>query len=134
MSETYYLLIASENKYFTLLNTKDFVDIDEKKKFENINERQLTSEQQKKLIFRETISSSPQFILSQTIFIEKSISTEQMNVSNSSTFIKKQQNKTSLLSSSDKKIKTVEKETKYSNYNELNDSNRQHRKKKSNAN
>ena len=49
---------ASENKYFTLLNTKDFANIDEKKKFENINERQLTSEQQTKLIFCEIILSS----------------------------------------------------------------------------
>ena len=30
---------ASEDKYFTSSNTKDVVDFDEKKKFENINER-----------------------------------------------------------------------------------------------
>ena len=90
MNEIQRSLIASENKYFTSLNTKDFADIDEKKKFENINERQLTSEQQKKFISREIMSLSFQFISSRTISIEKSISIEQMNASNSLTFIKKQ--------------------------------------------
>ena len=36
--------IELKNKYFTSSDTKDSADIDEKKKFENINERQLTSE------------------------------------------------------------------------------------------
>ena len=134
MSETQRPFIESENKYFISSDTKDAVDFDEKKKFENINERQLTSKQQKKLIFREIISSSSQFILSRTIFIEKSISIEQINASNSLIFIKKQRNKTSLLSSSNKKIRTIKKEMKRSNYNELNDSNRRRRKEKSNAN
>ena len=58
MNEIQRSLTASKNKYFILLNTKNFVDIDEKKKFENINKRQLTSKQQKKFIFREIISSS----------------------------------------------------------------------------
>ena len=68
--------------------------------------------------------SSSQFILSRTIFIEESISTEQTNALNSSIFIKKQRNKTFLSSSSDKKIKIIEKKTKRLNYNELNNSNR----------
>ena len=92
------------------------------------------SEQQKKFISCEIISSSPQFILSRTIFTEKSISIEQTNVSDFSTFIKKQRNKTFLSSSSNKKIRTVEKKMKCSNYNELNNSNRRHRKEKLNAN
>ena len=58
MSETQRSLTASKDKYFILSNIKDFVDIDKKKKFENINERQLTSEQQKKLISCEIMSSS----------------------------------------------------------------------------
>ena len=90
MNEAQRSLIASENKYFTSSDTKDFVDIDEKKKFENINERQLTLEQQKKFISREIMSLSFQFISSRTIFIEKSISIKQTNVSGSLAFIKKQ--------------------------------------------
>ena len=43
MNETQRSFTASENKYFTSSNTKNSADIDEKKKFENINERQLTS-------------------------------------------------------------------------------------------
>ena len=39
-----------------------------------------------------------------------------------------------LLFSSDKKIRVVNKKTKHSNYNELNDSNRRRRKRKLNAN
>ena len=58
MNKTQRSLIASKNKYFISSNTKDFADVDEKKKLENINERQLTSEQQKKLIFREIMFSS----------------------------------------------------------------------------
>ena len=76
ISEAQRPLTASKNKYFTSSNTKDSVDIDEKKKFKDINERQLTSEQQKKFISCEIMSSSPQFISSRTIFTEKSISIE----------------------------------------------------------
>ena len=89
MSEAQRLFTASKNKYFTSSNIKDFVDINEKKKFKNINERQLTSEQQKKFISREIMLLSFQSISSRTIFIEKSISIKQTNVLNSSTFIKK---------------------------------------------
>ena len=42
MNEAQRSFIASENKYFTSSNTKDSADTDEKKKFENINKRQLT--------------------------------------------------------------------------------------------
>ena len=124
---------ASKNKYSISSDTKDSADTDEKKKFEDISERQLTSEQQKELIPREIMSSSSQSTSSRTISIKESVSTEQTNASSSLTFIKKQRNKTSLSSSSDKKIRTVEKETKRSNYNELNDLNRRRRKEKSNA-
>ena len=109
MNETQRSSIASKNKYLTSSNTKDPADIDEKKKFENINERQLTSEQQKKLISHKIMSSSLQSIPSRTIFTEKPISIKQTNASDSSTFIKKQQNKTFLSSSSNKKIKIAEK-------------------------
>ena len=47
-----------------------------KKNLKNINQRQLTSEQQKKFISRETMSSPPQSISLRTIFIEEPISTE----------------------------------------------------------
>ena len=36
MNKAQRLLIASENKYFTLLNIKDFVDIDEKKNLKTL--------------------------------------------------------------------------------------------------
>ena len=74
MSEIQRPLIALENKYFTSSNTKNFVDIDEKEEFEDINERQLTSEQQKKFISCEIMSSLSQFISSRTVSTEKSIS------------------------------------------------------------
>ena len=59
MNEAQRPLTALKNKYFILLNTEDATDFNEKKKFKNINERQLTSEQQKKLISYKITSSSP---------------------------------------------------------------------------
>ena len=79
------------------------------------------------------MSSSFQFILSRTIFIEKSISIEQTNILSFSTLIKKQRNKALLSSLLNKKIRIVDKKIKQLNYNELNDLNRRRRKKELNA-
>ena len=109
-----------------------------RKKFKNFIERQLTSEQQKKFISYKSIFSLFLSTLSQTASIEKSISIktieEQSNVLNLSIFVKKKQNKTSLLFSSNKKIRVVEKETKRLNYKTLNNSRQRDCKEELNVN
>ena len=81
---------ASEDKYFTSSDTKNAADTDEKKEFEDTNERQLTSEQQEELIPREIMSSPPQSTPSRTVSTEEPVSTEQTDASGPSAPIKKQ--------------------------------------------
>ena len=53
---------------------------------------------------------------------------------NAISLIKKQQDKTFLSFSLDKKIRTIDKKTKYLNYNKLNNSNQRCREKELNVN